>query len=63
MRLISATLAVALLAGPAVAQTAPAGPVLPQGEALTAAIRARVSSSAMPGRSIRRRRGWVMGRV
>ena len=41
MRLISATLAVALLAGPAVAQTAPAGPVLPQGEALTAAIRAR----------------------
>ena len=37
MRLISATLAVALLAGPA-AQTAP---VLPQGDALTAAIRAR----------------------
>lgn len=38
MRLISATLAVALLAGAAPARTAPA---LPRGEALTAAIKAR----------------------
>jgi len=41
MRLVSAALAVVLLAGPVAAQTAPAGPVLPQGEALTAAIKAR----------------------
>lgn len=41
MRLIFAALVVALLAGPAAAQTPSAGPVLPQGEALTAAIKAR----------------------
>ncbi|MFA7262777.1 MAG: nuclear transport factor 2 family protein [Caulobacter sp.] len=41
MRLICAALAIALAAGPAAAQTPPAGPVLPQGEALTAAIKAR----------------------
>lgn len=41
MRLISAALAVTLFAGPVVAQTVPASPVLPRGEALTAAIKAR----------------------
>ena len=41
MRLISAALAAALMAGPVGAQTAPAGPVLPQGAALTDVIKAR----------------------
>ena len=41
MRLIWAALAAALMAGPVGAQTAPAGPVLPQGAALTDVIKAR----------------------
>lgn len=41
MRLIATTLAIAVLAGPVAAQTAPAAPVLPKGETLTAAIRGR----------------------
>lgn len=41
MRLMFAALAVAFFAGPASAQTAPAGPALPQGAALTEAVRAR----------------------
>ena len=41
MRLIATTLAIAVLAGPAAVRPAPAAPVLPKGETLTAAIRAR----------------------